>query len=37
MSERTGLTLAWSGGNDSALALWALREETGVTPAALLV
>jgi uncharacterized protein (TIGR00290 family) len=30
------LALSWSGGKDSALALWALREETGIEPAALL-
>jgi uncharacterized protein (TIGR00290 family) len=28
--------LSWSGGKDSALALWALREEAGIEPAALL-
>jgi uncharacterized protein (TIGR00290 family) len=28
--------LSWSGGKDSALALWALREELGIEPAALL-
>jgi uncharacterized protein (TIGR00290 family) len=28
--------LSWSGGKDSALALWAMREEQGVEPAALL-
>jgi uncharacterized protein (TIGR00290 family) len=32
----SALALSWSGGKDSALALWALREEEGVTPAALL-
>jgi uncharacterized protein (TIGR00290 family) len=35
MSGSTGPALAWSGGKDSALALWALREEE-VMPAALL-
>jgi uncharacterized protein (TIGR00290 family) len=30
------LALSWSGGKDSALALWALREELGTEPAALL-
>ncbi|HET8565742.1 MAG TPA: ATP-binding protein [Solirubrobacterales bacterium] len=30
------LALSWSGGKDSALALWALREELGVEPLALL-
>ncbi len=35
MSGSTGTALAWSGGKDSALALWALREEE-VMPAALL-
>jgi uncharacterized protein (TIGR00290 family) len=30
------LALSWSGGKDSALALWVLREELGVEPAALL-
>jgi uncharacterized protein (TIGR00290 family) len=29
------VALAWSGGKDSALALWALREEEGIEPAAL--
>jgi uncharacterized protein (TIGR00290 family) len=36
MSEGAGLALSWSGGKDSALALWALREEEQLTPAALL-
>ena len=31
-----GVVLSWSGGKDSALALWTLREELGVEPAALL-
>jgi uncharacterized protein (TIGR00290 family) len=30
------VVLSWSGGKDSALALWAMREELGVEPAALL-
>ena len=30
------LALSWSGGKDSALALWALREELGIEPMALL-
>jgi uncharacterized protein (TIGR00290 family) len=30
------VALSWSGGKDSALALWALREELGVEPSALL-
>jgi uncharacterized protein (TIGR00290 family) len=30
------IALSWSGGKDSALALWALREELGTEPAALL-
>ena len=30
------VALSWSGGKDSALALWALREELGIEPAALL-
>jgi uncharacterized protein (TIGR00290 family) len=30
------VALSWSGGKDSALALWALREEQGIEPAALL-
>jgi len=30
------LVLSWSGGKDSALALWVLREELGIEPAALL-
>jgi len=32
----SGIVLSWSGGKDSALALWAMREELGVEPAALL-
>jgi uncharacterized protein (TIGR00290 family) len=32
----SGVVLSWSGGKDSALALWAMREELGVEPAALL-
>jgi uncharacterized protein (TIGR00290 family) len=36
MGERGPLALSWSGGKDSALALWALREELGVEPTALL-
>src|SRR5579872_1589959 len=32
----SAVALSWSGGKDSALALWALREEENVTPAALL-
>ena len=35
-SARGPVALAWSGGKDSALALWALREELGIEPAALL-
>jgi uncharacterized protein (TIGR00290 family) len=31
-----GVALSWSGGKDSALALWAMREELGVEPVALL-
>lgn len=30
------VVLSWSGGKDSALALWAMREELGIEPAALL-
>lgn len=33
---RTSVALSWSGGKDSALALWALRSELGTEPAALL-
>ncbi len=33
---RGAVALSWSGGKDSALALWALREELGIEPAALL-
>jgi uncharacterized protein (TIGR00290 family) len=32
----SGVVLSWSGGKDSALALWAMREESGAGPAALL-
>lgn len=32
----SGVALAWSGGKDSALALWVMREELGTPPAALL-
>jgi uncharacterized protein (TIGR00290 family) len=32
----SGVVLSWSGGKDSALALWAMREEQGIEPAALL-
>jgi uncharacterized protein (TIGR00290 family) len=32
----SGVVLSWSGGKDSALALWAMREEQGVEPVALL-
>jgi uncharacterized protein (TIGR00290 family) len=32
----SGVALSWSGGKDSALALWVMREEMGVEPAALL-
>lgn len=35
-SLEASLALSWSGGKDSALALWALREEMEVEPAALL-
>jgi len=31
-----GVVLSWSGGKDSALALWVLREEMGIEPVALL-
>ena len=34
--RRGAVALSWSGGKDSALALWALREELGIEPAALL-
>ncbi len=34
--DRGAVALSWSGGKDSALALWALREELGVEPIALL-
>jgi uncharacterized protein (TIGR00290 family) len=36
MSSGGSVALSWSGGKDSALALWALREELGIEPAALL-
>jgi diphthamide synthase (EF-2-diphthine--ammonia ligase) len=36
MSAAGEVALSWSGGKDSALALWALREELGIEPAALL-
>jgi uncharacterized protein (TIGR00290 family) len=36
MSADGGLALSWSGGKDSALALWVLREEAKVMPSALL-
>ena len=36
MSEHGGLALSWSGGKDSALALWSLAEEERIRPAALL-
>ncbi len=36
MAESDAVALSWSGGKDSALALWALREEQGIEPAALL-
>jgi uncharacterized protein (TIGR00290 family) len=32
----SGVVLSWSGGKDSALALWAMREELGTPPTALL-
>jgi len=32
----SGVALSWSGGKDSSLALWVLREELGIEPAALL-
>jgi hypothetical protein len=32
----SGVVLSWSGGKDSALALWAMREEQGIEPTALL-
>jgi uncharacterized protein (TIGR00290 family) len=34
--SRSLLALSWSGGKDSALALWVLREELGIEPVALL-
>jgi uncharacterized protein (TIGR00290 family) len=34
--QRGAVALSWSGGKDSALALWALREEMGIEPLALL-
>jgi len=36
MASNGALALSWSGGKDSALALWALRGELGTEPAALL-
>jgi uncharacterized protein (TIGR00290 family) len=36
LKKAADLALSWSGGKDSALALWALREELGVEPIALL-
>jgi uncharacterized protein (TIGR00290 family) len=36
LTNAADLALSWSGGKDSALALWALREELGVEPIALL-
>ncbi len=36
MAAAKHIALSWSGGKDSALALWALREELGVEPMALL-
>ncbi|HET7573395.1 MAG TPA: hypothetical protein VFJ77_12090 [Gaiellaceae bacterium] len=36
MDSRPSLALSWSGGKDSALALWTLRERHGVEPSALL-
>jgi uncharacterized protein (TIGR00290 family) len=36
MPDESKLALSWSGGKDSALALWALREELGTEPLALL-
>ncbi len=35
-SSREQVALSWSGGKDSALALWALRDELGFEPAALI-
>jgi uncharacterized protein (TIGR00290 family) len=32
----SGVVLSWSGGKDSALALWAMREEQGIEPTSLL-
>ena len=34
--ERSALALSWSGGKDSALALWVLGREHGVVPRALI-
>jgi uncharacterized protein (TIGR00290 family) len=34
--ERSALALSWSGGKDSALALWTLRREHGLAPGALI-
>src|SRR6185312_4245631 len=36
MTDLDPVVLSWSGGKDSALALWAMREELGIEPAALL-
>ena len=36
VGSKRGLALSWSGGKDSSLALWALREELRIEPAALL-
>lgn len=36
IGSRADLALSWSGGKDSALALWALRRERGVAPRALI-
>ena len=36
MSGAGDVALSWSGGKDSALALWVMREELGIEPAALL-
>jgi uncharacterized protein (TIGR00290 family) len=35
-AQETSVALSWSGGKDSALALWVLREELGIEPTALL-
>jgi uncharacterized protein (TIGR00290 family) len=36
VTSNSALALSWSGGKDSALALWVLREELGIEPLALL-